>query len=301
LSGIAKAVRGTLNGHWIRIPGPGHRESDDSLGFRLDPAAPGGFWVHTFAEDDPAECRAYVKQLLAAVNKGGLIAPEGLEQSRGKSDQAASTARALALWEQAQAPEGSLVETYLRTRGCELPPFAASVLRFHLACPFSGGFRFPAMIALMRDVSTGEPRGVHRTALSDDGKSKRSMPDGISPKRMLGPAKNAAAMLMPLAAKMGIAEGIETALSASKLFGLPVWALLSAGGIGTFPVLTGISDLTIFADNDKAGWSAAEKCGVRYQRSGIGGRLQYPPEFGDDWNDVVKEHKYGLSTEKDQA
>ena len=54
---------------------------------------------------------------------------------------------------------------------------------------------------------------------------------------------------------MGIAEGIETALSAHLIFKMPVWAALSAGGIRDFPVITGITFLRILADHDAAGRS----------------------------------------------
>jgi len=294
---LARQLRGDLNGRWINIAGPRHSKRDRTLGILFDRAAPGGFWVHSLCDQDRSECRAHVKSLLRQRCGGKL--PD-IEDEAPPTAAAADSLRALAIWELALPPEGTPVESHLRARGCDLPPEAASVLRFVPACPFES-HTLPAMIALMRDVTTGEPRGIHRTALSDDGKSKREMPDGLRPKRMMGPAKNAAAMLSPHAAKMGIAEGIETALSASKLFGLPVWAVLSAGGIGKFPVATGISDLTIFADNDKAGWSAAEKCGVRYTRAGIGGRIQYPPQFGDDWNDVLREHTYANDIKEGQA
>jgi putative DNA primase/helicase len=103
---------------------------------------------------------------------------------------------------------------------------------------------FPAMVALMRDVITGEPTGVHRTALMDDGSSKRIMPDDMPAKRMLGRAKGAVVMLHHAAPRMGIAEGIETALSAQKLFDMPVWACLSDGGIAGFPIINCLEHLT---------------------------------------------------------
>lgn len=259
LDEFVKAVRGTRNGPWIRLAGPGHRKHDDSLGFMLDPAAPDGFRVNSFAGDDPADCRAHINQLLATVSKGGLFALDGVEQTEGKSNQAASTARALALWNEAVAPAGTLAERYLRARRCELPTSAASVLRFHHYCPF-GSHQFPAMIALMCDVVTNVPRGIQRTALNDDGTGKREMPEGMEPRMMLGSPKGAAVMLCPVAKRMGIGEGIETSLSAKQVSNTSVWATLSAGGIAAFPIIPSIKHLTIFADYDEAGLRAARKC-----------------------------------------
>jgi hypothetical protein len=238
----------------------------------------------SFAGDDPAECRAYVKQLLATVSKGGLFALQDVEQSGGDSNHAARIALALALWNEALPPEGTPVETYLKARRCELPPSAASVLRFQSEC-FFAEHCFPAMIALMCDVRTNVPHAIQRTALNDDGSGKREMPDGMNPRMMLGIAKGAAVMLHPAAERIGIAEGIETALSANQIFNIPVWAALSAGGIAAFPVIPSIKHLTIFADYDKAGLQAARTCCWKYKKTGTEVQVRCPPNVDEDWND----------------
>jgi putative DNA primase/helicase len=281
LDEFAKAVKGTRNGSWIRIADPGHRKRDDSLGFMLDPAAPDGFRVNSFALDDREECRAHVKQLLATVSKGGLLALEGRQESESESDRAARFARALALW------NGSPVETYLKARGCVLPPKAGSVLRFHPECPFGSEHRIPAMIALMRDVVTNAPSGIQRTALKDDGSGKRQIPEAEDSRMMMGSPKGAAVILHPAAERMGIGEGTETALSAGQIFNVPVWAALSAGGIAAFPVISSIKHLTIFADYDEAGIQAARKCNSLYKKAGIEVEVRCPPNVGADWNDYL--------------
>jgi putative DNA primase/helicase len=139
----------------------------------------------------------------------------------------------------------------------------------------------------MRDATTGEPTGVHRTALKDDGSGKRIMAEGMPPKMMLGRAKGAAVVLCEPAQRMGIAEGIETALSAQKLFQMPVWACLSAPGIAGFPIINGLVQLTIFADHDEAGIKAAKACARRYQEHGIDAEVRYPDQTGDDWNSFL--------------
>jgi putative DNA primase/helicase len=298
---FVKAVKGTRNGSWIRIAGPGHRKRDDSLGFMLDPAARDGFRVHSFADDDREECHAHVKQLLATVSKGGMLALEGGQETESESERAARFARAMALWDQAQPPEGSLVETYLKARRCELPPNAASVLRFHAECPF-GSDRFPGMIALRRDVVTNAPGGIQRTALRDDGTGKRQIPQAEDSRMMMGSPKGAAVILYPAAERMGIGEGTETSLSAGQIFSVPVWATLSAGGIAAFPVIPSIKHLTIFADYDKAGLQAARNCYWRYKKAGIEVEVRCPHKFDTDWNDYqLKESNNACHIEKNQA
>ena len=93
-------------------------------------------------------------------------------------------------------------------------------------------FEFPAKLALITHAVTGEPIGVQRTAIKDDGSGKRF---GANSKRMLGVVRHGAVRLQAASEHLGIAEGIETALSAMQVFKTPVWATLSSRGIATFP------------------------------------------------------------------
>ena len=289
LDELAKALGGTTNGDWINVAGPGHSGDDRSLGFRFDANAPDGFVVNSLAGDDPTECRNYVTELLLTLGEGGIPPIQSETSASGETCKDQRLARAMELWEQATPFTGTNAETYLASRGCAHAEitFFADELRFHPHCPF-GSYRFPAMLGLMRDVITGKPVGVHRTALKDDGTGKRTMPAGMNAKMMMGTAKRAAVQLHPGASQMGIAEGIETALSAHTIFGIPVWAVLSAPGIAAFPVITGTKKLTIFADHDLAGLKAAQACACRYWKARIEGRIQYPKAVGTDWNDYLE-------------
>jgi putative DNA primase/helicase len=280
LKRLAAALGGSVNGEWVNIRGPGHGAADRSLGFKLDRNAPDGFWLNTFAGDDPLECRQHVRERLKAIVNDWVLLVEpstGVEKSRGR------VAKALALWAEASTASGTIVEEYVLARGCELSTVEAEVIRFHPKCPF-GNERVPAMIALMRDIRTDEPKGILRTALKDDGSGKRPMAEGFSAKMMLGHARDAAIKLQLTGTALGIAEGIESALSASKLFGVPTWAVMSAGGIAQFPIVPAIEHLTVFADHDDAGVAAARKCGARYGGAGIRGEIRFPDRRGSDWN-----------------
>ena len=70
-----------------------------------------------------------------------------------------------------------------------------------------------------------------------------------------------------------IGEGIETVLSASKLYQFkPIWFLLiDAGNLAKFPTLSGIECVTLAraSSNHAAGMQAAEQCARRLVQSGI--------------------------------
>jgi putative DNA primase/helicase len=196
---LAAKLGGKINGPWINIRGSGHSKDDLSLGIRFDSKAPDGLIVHSFAGDDPSNCRKYVKEKLKDLHKlhHDTLEVDDKVQEPTKTQ---GSAFALRLWAEALPVEGTPAAVYLTSRGCapttrtSWPPD----LRFHPACPF-GTFNFPTLIGLTLDVVTGEPAGIHRTALSDDGVSKRvrkppreetagrkgRWPSGLQPKMML--------------------------------------------------------------------------------------------------------------------
>jgi putative DNA primase/helicase len=60
---IARALGGDISGRSARVPGPGHSPKDRSL--TITPADNAdGFIVHSFAGDDPIECKDYVRSKL---------------------------------------------------------------------------------------------------------------------------------------------------------------------------------------------------------------------------------------------
>ena len=235
-------VGGRRNGRCINIFGPGHSKNDHSLGVWLDPKAPYGFRVHSLAGDDPALCRKHVLRLLAKAAAGGAVEIELEEKSANHPERLKRTAFALSIWEGALPVADTPAAVYLASRKCKPSDFEPwpTDLRFHPACPFAS-FKFPGLIALIRNPISGEAAGIHRTAIRDDGSGKRTMPDGIPSKMTLGRSKSAAVMLYPPGPELGLAEGIETALSAHQIFKTPVSAAMSAIGIHNFPVIPNIT------------------------------------------------------------
>src|SRR6185312_16955567 len=104
---------------------------------------------------------------------------------------------------------------------------------------------WPGLVARVRDGAGGATGGIHRTYLVDDGSAKA--PPG---KKMLGPVAGGSVRLFAIGhdGHIGIAEGIETALSAQAIFGIPTWAALSADGLRKWQWPADIRKVTIFAD-----------------------------------------------------
>jgi RecA-family ATPase len=73
---LARALGGEIRGNQVLAPGPGHSAVDRSLAIKLDPTAPGGFVIHSFANDDLGACRDYVRE------KCGLPAFKSNRRSR---------------------------------------------------------------------------------------------------------------------------------------------------------------------------------------------------------------------------
>lgn len=80
---------------------------------------------------------------------------------------------------------------------------------------------------------------------------------------MLDHAVSVAIRLFPVASTLGIAEGIETALSCKQLYGVNTWSVINAGFMEKFRVPAGVQHLVIFADMDihtATGQAAAFVC-----------------------------------------
>jgi hypothetical protein len=160
-------------------------------------------------------------------------------------------------------------------------------LRFHPRTPLGPRplTRFgPALIAAVRD-ETGLV-AVHRTFLH--ARAPRLTPLD-QPRRALGALRAGAVRLGGIAPELGLAEGLETALSASALFGLPCWATLGTERFAHIVLPREVTALRLFLDND-AGGRRAEKL-AREAFAHLPMEALYPPRPGDDWNDVLRRQR----------
>ncbi|GJD52487.1 hypothetical protein OPKNFCMD_5253 [Methylobacterium crusticola] len=147
------------------------------------------------------------------------------------------------------------------------------------------------MVALVVDIRSNVPLGVHRTAIDHEG--RKATVNGKS-RLALGPIGGGAVKLTPdeqISTCVAICEGIETTLSMHGLpeFGeSPIWSVLSANGIKDFPVLPGVECLWVGVDADAAGIAAAEACAERWVSAGRDVILVQPDVLGADLNDLTE-------------
>jgi len=145
------------------------------------------------------------------------------------------------------------------------------------------------MLARVQSENGKRVETLHRTFLTQEGKKI----DGVARKMMPGAVnKGGAVRLMPpVDGAVGVAEGVETALSAHILFGVPVWAVLGDSFLRAWNPPAEVSKVIIFADNDAghAGQAAAHECARRCFSTGKSVEVRIPDGIGSDWNDVLRQ------------
>jgi len=258
---IVKARGGDWRGSYGLVPGPGHSPKDRSLKLW---DTPNGVRVHSFAGDDWKTCRASL----------------GLEEDRDQRSDRISKRRPDPL----PARPSRRCRDLLRTSApVDLVPDAVFYLQSRKLWPLPKGCplrghpgaeywdtgaehpilvgKFPALLAPLVDID-GDPVTVHVTYIEDGAKL-----EGRTCRKLLSPTGGrvgCAVRLTPLdGAVLAVAEGIETALAASKLLKVPSWSCLSTSLLAAFTPPSGIEELIIAVDNDAAGRLAASKLVLR--------------------------------------
>ncbi|WP_397474223.1 toprim domain-containing protein [Pusillimonas sp.] len=199
------------------------------------------------------------------------------------------------LWDNAEPLTASCpAGAYLERRGLVVPNTDA--LRYMPKLDYWDGAMlidsFPAMLAAVTD-NEGALVNVHRTYLNQGG-DKARVPTVKKLCKSAGPMAGASIKLGQPAVRrdgrqgLGVAEGIETAIAATILAGVPVWSCVSAHGLASFEPPRDIHHLYVFADNDESqtGQKAAADLGNRVARMGLSVRILTPETVGD-WNDEL--------------
>jgi len=260
--------RWTSNGGMCRCPA--HDDGTPSLSVR-----PGRtrLLLHCFAGCDASD-------VLRALEPGHLLRPaaatpaepEGKRRHQGLAD------AALRIWREARSITGTPAADYLAARRLATD---SPELRFHPRTPHGAQpltrYR-PALIAAVRDDSGLV--AIHRTFIDGDGDARRTDRCG------LGPFGTGAVRLGGAAPRLGLAEGIETALAAKALFGISCWATLGTERFASVSPPMDLEELHLFLDHD-AGGRRAEALARDTFAHVPHIEARYPPRPGDDWNDVL--------------
>jgi hypothetical protein len=218
--------------------------------------------------------------------QAALKSPTGKAPDALGEDDSRNLERAHELWDKAKPIAGTLGERYLaQTRGVDVSALPANIdeaLRFHPRCPFGQGKRHPCLIALFRDLESGERAGIHRIALTPDAQK--------IDRRMFGRwPRSRAIKLWPADDRLFVGEGIETVLAAAtRLQMQPAWAMASTIYLAKLPVISGIAELNILVDRDVHGEAAAAACHRTWKDAGRRvRRLRTKNARLNDFNDLI--------------
>jgi hypothetical protein len=257
---------------------PAHDDRTPSLSIRIGRSA---LLFKCFAGCDTRE----VLRALLTIDARALASlAEPSDVGQVASRELALRERAREIWDWSDPPSGSAAQHYLAGRGLALP---ACGLRFNPRTPLGGRgdvtYR-PALIAALHDA--GRLVAIQRCFL--DRSEDLMARDLGNPRRLLGRPLGGAVVLEQPVDTLGLAEGVETALSAAVLLGLPVWATLGAERLAQITIPERIKRLLILPDNDRSGRIGGAKAMEAYARPKCQVELIWPAAGHNDWNDVLR-------------
>lgn len=183
---------------------------------------------------------------------------------------------------------GDLVDRYLASRNLNELVYPKALRFAEKLADGEGGVR-PRMIAAVGRYGVPKLDTIHRTFLRPDGLAKAEM---ASPRKLMpGPVPDGACVMLSEwteSGPLGIAEGIETAMAASALFSIPVWAAISSSMMKKWLPPPGCEEIVVFGDHDPkfGGQAAAYHRANRLAAKNLPvGQVLSPDLSGEDWAD----------------
>jgi putative DNA primase/helicase len=282
LEATARRLCESRGGRWSGTKGmarcPAHDDRTPSLGVTLGRNA---ILFHCFAGcDQTSVIEAFRRE---GTTPSSLFVGHSIERSEDVMEARAPSRGALRIWRDASPLKGSQAKAYLEARGITA---VSPALRFHPQTPLGPKGRAQFLRAMIAAVSLDEgPIAIHRTYL-DPKESKLAAFE--KPKRALGTLRSAAVRLFPpINGALGLAEGIESALSARALTGVPCWATLGNERFSVVSIPESVTALHLFVDYDAGGDLAAERALQAHTREGRTIHFRRPSRRGTDWNDEL--------------
>lgn len=196
--------------------------------------------------------------------------------------------KAQQIWAYCKPIEGTLGETYLKSRSIHLVEYEPHV-RFH-AKVYNNEVKgiLPALLFKVSITPASPLVAIHRIYLASDGSSKAKLENQ---KIALGSIKGAAIWFGEHDKTLSIAEGPETALAIRSL-GYPfVACAVSGANFSNLVVPDSVEEILLFGDLDKAGREAVNKAKIAYKKPKRVIKVHFPPKINKngktDWNDVL--------------
>lgn len=273
------------NGLRANVPAPGHGKGDRSVSLLLNA---GRVVIHTFGAGEWREVRDDLRRR-GLIDRSGRLLGVVTPPAALAIDHPQRRAVAGALWQDGIRPTpGGVVGRHLIGRGVTWRADLDDLLE-HPIAPFSvyraGRRTGRAMMAGIRSPS-GDLTAVELTYLAPNGRIAAGL---RVPRKTVGQVPPGSAVrLCPAAARMVVAEGVVTTLSAMIRFGLPGWALLSAGNLWRWRAPDGVAAVVIAGDRGEAGERAAMRLAKRLKDDGVMATLAFPPAPWGDWNEALQ-------------
>jgi len=303
---VCSAINGRMVGGVCRAPAPGKSRRNDSLVIMPSPNLSGGIAVYMHNDPDNLGLCLALKDdwrdqgLIPDTRRRrgssravrSLIRHDKAAQMRREAESVKQSIDAgKAIWQASTPADGTLAHDYLtQARGIRLATMPDAI-RFHSELDYWHNqarlFRSPAMVAKIVNCVSGEAQGVHITWLNDAGHKHPSAIGGA--RKFRGVSKAGCVRLGQHSKVRAVAEGLESALAFTELYGAPCDASLSADGMANYSPPSKCDGLLICYDNDAngVGRRAGQTVANRMVAAGLECAFKPSPQ-GSDWNDYLQ-------------